>query len=41
MSFRYSQVEFQDWISYIGIVLLNEKFQFISEPELLPNTTRR
>jgi predicted GH43/DUF377 family glycosyl hydrolase len=39
LTFRYSpDPESQSWLSYIGIVLLNEEFNPISEPELL--TTR-
>jgi predicted GH43/DUF377 family glycosyl hydrolase len=36
MSFRYTpDRDFQPWLSYIGIVLLNDLFQPISKPELL------
>lgn len=34
LSFRYSP-EGKMWISYIGLVLLNDKFELISEPQLL------
>jgi predicted GH43/DUF377 family glycosyl hydrolase len=36
MSFRYTpDVESQGWISYIGVVLLDEEFNPISKPQLL------
>ncbi len=35
LSFRYSPDPLQPWISYIGVVLLNDDLQQIGEPELL------
>jgi len=41
LSFRYTPDRYNElWLSYIGVVVLNEEFQPISEPELL-NTRRK
>ncbi len=36
LAFRYSpDLEYEPWISYIGVVLLNENFEIVSKPQLL------
>lgn len=42
MCFRYSPERYADpWLSYIGIVLLNESFEPISKPQLISTRTKQ
>lgn len=42
LTFRYCPDRtYKPWLSYIGVVLLNESFEFISEPQLLDSRVKK